>query len=159
MYNKQLKNFKTYQYRDLLVQVPGDITHLGICSDGVLRAWRGEPDFNQKEFWKSDNSIIPVILNWPKSICATETLTEYAPLVLHELAPAGQERYNVGDKYPIHQLINDEELCLASEVHVVVSCYTPGMMLWCQVLKLKIEGLSIDNILLATVKEIMQQLE
>lgn len=149
---------KTYEYKDLLVQVPDDITHLGLCPDGVLRAWRGEPNFSSKQHWQDDDSIIPVILNWQKSTCATALLKEYAPLVLHEMAPAGQLRYSVGDKYPIHQLINDEELCLTSEVHVVVSCYTPGMMLWCQVLKLKVEGLSIDNILLASVKEILQEL-
>ncbi|MRT55611.1 hypothetical protein GJV11_05740 [Enterobacteriaceae bacterium RIT693] len=148
---------KIYEYKDLLVQVPDDVTHLSVDADGVLRAWRGEFDTHSDPHWEDDKSIIPTILNWQKSTCSTASLREYAPLVFHVSAPAGTQRYKTGDKYPIHLLIDDEERCLKSEVHVVVSCYTPGVMLWCQVLKLKIDGLSIDNILLSSVKDILHE--
>lgn len=148
---------KIYEYKDLLVRVPNDITHLLLGADGVLRGYRGAPDPTSKQPWEGRESIIPTILNWEKSCYETAALKEYAPVVIHESAPPGTERYRIGDKYTVHSAVN-EELCLTSEVHAVVSCYTPGMKPWCQILKLKVDGLSIDNILLASVKEILHDL-
>lgn len=149
---------KIYEYGDLLVQVPAGITHLMIDEDGVLRGFRSRPDTSLTRPWEAVESIIPGVLNWEKSLCDINTLREYSPVIIHEIAPSGTSRFQVGDKYTLHATVN-EELCLTSKVHVVVTCYTPGMKPWCQVLKLKVEGLSIDNILMATVKEIIHDLK
>lgn len=149
---------KIYEYNELLVQVPAGVSHLMIGTDGVLRGYRSRPDTSLSRPWESAESIIPVVLNWEKSLSEITTLREYSPIIIHEFAPPGTERFCVGDKYTLHATIN-EELCLTSEVHAVISCYTPGMKPWCQILKLKVEGLSIDNILLANVKEILHDLK
>lgn len=145
---------KIYEYNGLLVQVPDNVTHLLLGADGVLRGYHNLLDHVSKKPWEVCESIIPNVLNWEKSCCEIATLKEYAPVIVYESAAPGVERYQVGDKYTLHTKVN-EELCLTSEVHVVVSCYSPGVKPWCQVLKLKVDGLSIDNILLASVKEVL----
>ncbi|TCW08581.1 hypothetical protein EDF73_111104 [Raoultella sp. BIGb0138] len=149
---------KIYEYQNLLVQVPAGVSHLMIGADGVLRGYRTRPDTSLSRPWESGESIIPAVLNWEKSLSEIAALREYSPIIIHEFAPPGTERFRAGDKYTLHAAIN-EELCLTSEVHAVVSCYTPGMKPWCQILKLKVEGLSIDNILLANVKEVLHDLK
>lgn len=149
---------KIYEYKDLLVQVPAGVTHLMIGMDGVLRGYRSRPDTSLNRPWEARDSIIPGVLNWEKTLCDIAALREYSPIIIHEFAPPGTERFSVGDKYTLHATVN-EELCLTSEVHAVVSCYTPGMKPWCQILKLKVDGLSIDNILLANVKEVLHDLK
>ena len=148
---------KIYEYKDLLVQVPAGVTHLMTGVDGVLRGYRSKPDTTLSRPWETHDSIIPSVLNWEGSLSDIATLREYSPMIIHEFAPPGTERFHIGDKYTLHANIN-EEICLTSEVHAVVSCYTPGMKPWCQILKLKVDGLSIDNILLANVKEILHDL-
>lgn len=149
---------KIYEYKDQLVQVPEGVTHLMIGADGVLRGYRTKPDTSLPKPWEKSESVLPVVLNWEKSLCDIAELREYAPIIIHEFAPPGTVPFHVGDKYTLKATVN-EELCLTSEVHAVVSCYTPGMKPWCQILKLKVEGLSIDNILLANVKEIIYDLK
>lgn len=149
---------KIYEYKGLLVQVPTGVTHLMIGADGLLRGYRNKPDTSRPRPWETSESIIPCALNWETSLSNIAELREYSPIIIHESVPPGTERFSAGDKYTLHSAVN-EELCLTSEVHAVVSCYTPGMKPWCQILKLKVEGLSIDNILLANVKEVIHDLK
>lgn len=150
---------KTYEYKGLLVRVPDEVNFIAIGSDGVLRGYTENPvDLDEVGLLEDNNLAKPIVLNWEKTVIETVHLKEFAPVVLYETASPGTEPYAKGDKYTIQSKV-DEERCLNSEVHIVVSCYTPGSKPWTQILNVKVNGLSIDNSLLSIVVDILYDLQ
>ncbi len=150
---------KTYEYKGLLVRVPDEVNFIAIDPKGQLRGYAENPiEMDDDELLAESHPTHPVVLNWEKTVIETTQLKEFAPVVLYETALPGTQPYTKGDKYVIQSKV-DEERCLNSEVHIVLSCYTPGSKPWTQILSVKVNGLSIDNSLLSIVVDILFDLQ
>lgn len=147
----------TYEYKGLLVRVPESTKYIVAGPDGVIRGYPSRPDLNNLDaLVHSSEAVVASIVNYNESILETAVLKKFEPIVIHEAAAPNARPYEIGDTLTLQARI-DEDKARSSEVHIVVNCYTPGSKPWTQILHVKVNGLSIDNIILTTVTEILYE--
>lgn len=147
----------TYEYKGLLVRVPEGIKFIATGPDGVIRGYPNRPDLsNPDALTRSPDAVVAMIVNYNDTLLETSVLKKYEPIVVQETAAPNSKPYEVGDTLTLQTKI-DEDKARSSEVHVVVNCYTPGCKPWTQVLQVRVNGLSIDNIILTTVSEVLYE--
>lgn len=147
----------TYEYKGFLIRVPDESKYIAIGPDGVIRAYIYEPNLDDEQSLIHAADATPaVIVNCKEGLKSVTELKKFEPIVINEIAAPNTTLYEVGDTLTLQTFI-DEEKARSSEVHVVVSCYSPGVKPWTQVLQVKVNGLSIDNIILTTVTDILHQ--
>lgn len=145
----------TYEYKGLLVRVPDSVKFIAIGPDGVVRGYTSRPDLsNPDSLMQSSDAIKVMLVNYTDMLTEVSELKKYEPIVVYETAAPNSKPYEVGDTLTLLTKI-DEEQARISEVHVVVNCYTPGLKPWTQILQVKVNGLSIDNIILSTVTDVL----
>ncbi len=145
----------TYEYKGLLVRVPDSVKYIVTGSDGVVRGYPSRPDLsNPDSLIQSPEAVKVMVVNYSDTLIEASGLKKYEPIVVYETAVPNSKPYEAGDTLTLQTRI-DEEKARISEVHVVVNCYTPGLKPWTQILQVKVNGLSIDNIILTTVTDVL----
>lgn len=147
----------TYEYKGFLIRVPDESKYIAVGPDGVIRAYIYEPNADDGEaLVNAADATKAIVVNCKDGLMSVTELKKFEPIIISENAAPNTTPYEVGDTLTLQTFI-DEEKARSSEVHVIVNCYSPGSKPWTQVLQVKVNGLSIDNIILTTVTDILYE--